>query len=163
MGLLAQLHGETQSPTARDYPQWRTWDEVADEGHGLVQLGLERMPCFGACPVYTAVIHSAGRVEYQGDWHVKRLGNHHGKASRYDFRCLAHFIQSSSFWDLEGSYDFKDCVVTDCASTYVMVATRERKKIVSNYGNAGPPILWAIAELIDSIIRGVTWDKECST
>ena len=158
MGLLAQLHRDAEAPTGHDCPAWRTWDEVYDGRHGVLQVGLERTACFGECPVYTAVIHATGLVEYQGDWHVDRLGEHRGRVSLYDFRCLAQFIQGTDFREMETSYDFSDCVVSDCASAYVMVVTEGRRKVVSNHGNAGPPAPWAIAELIDSVMRGVTWE-----
>src|SRR4051794_11943694 len=106
MRRLFELHRETETPPARDCPAWRTWDEVYDEGHGIVLIGLERTPCFGECPAYTALIHAGGRVEYKGEMYVRRKGYHVGKARPYDFRCLAQFIAGTRFWEMESAYDF---------------------------------------------------------
>ncbi|WP_151087236.1 DUF6438 domain-containing protein [Hymenobacter baengnokdamensis] len=39
-------------------------------------LILQRTPCYGTCPVYTATIFADGRVEYDGQRFVKLLGKH---------------------------------------------------------------------------------------
>ena len=159
MRSLSELHRHTEPPTVRPCASWRTWDEVCETGHGVMQIGIERTACFGECPVYSAAIHADGRVEYRGDWYVERMGKHSGKASLYDFHRLAQFIVGTGFWEMETQYDFADSVVTDCPSTYVRVATADRSKIVSSYADSGPPELWAIAGLIDLILHRVEWQQ----
>ena len=56
MRLLEELHRDAQCPRGHDHPAWRTLDEFDDQGHGITQVGLERLPCFGECPVYVALI-----------------------------------------------------------------------------------------------------------
>jgi hypothetical protein len=158
MDLFRELACEAEYPRGHDHPAWRTWDEFADQGHGITLVGLERSPCFGECPVYAALIHSDGRVEYQGHMHVPRLGEHRGKVGLYEFRRLAQFIAGTRFWELEPYYDFRDSVVEDGPGACVLVATQGRRKLVSNYADSGPPELWAIAGLIDLLLHGVEWE-----
>ncbi len=158
MHLLTELDQTSQYPRGHDCPAWRTWDETQDDGHGITQIGLERSPCFGECPVYTAVIHASGRVEYEGIMNVPRLGARVGRANLHYFRQLAWFITGTRFWDMESHYDFRDAVVSDAPGTCVLVATANRRKIVSNYADAGPPELWAIAGLIDLVLGSVEWE-----
>lgn len=157
MDLLAELHREVQYPRGHEHPAWRTWDEFKDESHGIIHVGLERSPCFGECPVYTALIHSTGLVEYEGRMYVERLGNHRGKVNLYNFQRLAQFIAATRLWQMESYYDFRDAVVSDCPAACVLVATQMRRKIVSNYADSGPPELWAIAGLIDLLLDGAEW------
>jgi hypothetical protein len=133
-------------------------DEFEDAGHGITQVGVARSPCFGVCPVYDAVLHSTGLVEYSGRMYVPRVGNHRGQVNLYEFQRLAQFIAATRFWEMESHYDFRDTVVSDAPSSCVLVATASRRKLVGNYMDAGPPELWAIAGLIDLLLHGVEWE-----
>ena len=157
--LWAELHRGPPYPRGHEHPAWRTMDEFEDAGHGITQVGVARSPCFGECPVYDAVIHASGLVEYTGRMYVPRLGDHRGRASLYEFQRLAQFIAGTRFWDLEAHYDFRDAVVSDAPESCVLVATAARRKLVSNYMDAGPPELWAIAGLIDLLLHGVEWEQ----
>ena len=84
-------------PRGHEHPTWRTIDEYEDESHGITQVGVSRSPCFGECPVYDAVIHASGLVEYTGHIHVKRIGDHRGRISLYKFQRLAQFIAGMRF------------------------------------------------------------------
>lgn len=156
--LFAELGREAQYPRRHDLPTWRTCEEFDDQSHGITQVGLERSPCFGDCPVYTALIHVSGLIEYQGRMYVERLGEHRGRVNLYDFQRLAQFIAGTRFWQMESYYDFRNAVVTDCAGACVLVATPTRRKLVSNYADAGPPELWAIAGLIDLLMHRAEWE-----
>lgn len=158
MDLFAELHREAEYPRGHNLPAWRTWDEWEDRSHGITLVGLERSPCFGECPVYTALIHKSGLVEYQGRMYVERLGEHRGKVNLYNFQRLAQFIDGTGFWQMENYYDFRDSVVSDCPGACVLVATPTRRKLVSNYADSGPPELWAIAGLIDLLLHQVEWE-----
>ena len=158
MDLLVELGRVSEYPSGYNGPAWRTWDEVFDEGHGLTQIGLQRTACFGECPVYTVIVHASGRVDYHGRMYVPRLGTHTGMVSLPDFQNLAQFIAGTRFWEMESYYDFRDCVVSDCGGACVLVATENRRRLVSNYGNSGPPELWAIAGLIDLLVASVAWE-----
>ena len=155
--LYSELHQGPPYPQGHNDPAWRTWDEYEDSGHGITQVGLARSPCFGECPVYDAVIHATGLVEYTGRMYVPRLGDHRGQVGLYAFQRLAQFIAGTQFWEMESYYDFRHTVVTDAAGSCVMVATANRRKLVGNYMDAGPPELWAIAGLIDLLLHEVEW------
>lgn len=157
MNLFRELHQQAAYPRGHDNPAWRTVDECDDQGHGITQVGLERLPCFGTCPAYVAVIHASGLVEYEGYLHVPRLGPHRGEVNLYDFQRLAQFIAGTQFWEMEHHYDFRNAVVSDGPSSCVLVATESRRKLVSNYLDAGPPELWAIAGLIDLLLLRTEW------
>ncbi|HET9506245.1 MAG TPA: DUF6438 domain-containing protein [Hymenobacter sp.] len=39
-------------------------------------LVVQRTPCHGTCPTYKAAIYADGRVEYEGERFVNRIGKH---------------------------------------------------------------------------------------
>jgi hypothetical protein len=156
--LYAELHKAATYPSDRTHPAWRTWDEYEDASHSIIQIGIERLPCFGECPAYAAVLHATGLVEYTGHVHVGRLGDHCGRVNLYEFHRLAQFIAATRFWEMGSHYDFRDSVVSDGPAACVLVATRARRKLVGNYMDAGPPELWAIAGLIDLLLLRVEWE-----
>lgn len=156
--LFAELREGSVYPRGYESPAWRTMDEYEDASHGITQVGVARSPCFGECPVYDAVLHSTGLVEYTGRLYVTRVGDYRGLANLYDFQQLAQFIAGTRFWEMENHYDFRDAVVSDCPGSCVLVATPTRRKLVGNYSDAGPPELWAIAGLIDLLLHGVKWE-----
>jgi hypothetical protein len=156
--LWAELHRGPPYPWEHEHTAWRTIDEYEDTTHGIIQVGVARSPCFGECPVYDAVIHASGVVEYTGRMYVPRVGDHRGRVGLYEFQRLGQFIAGTRFWDMEAHYDFRNAVVSDGPGSCVLVATASRRKLVGNYLDAGPPELWAIAGLIDLLLHGVEWE-----
>src|SRR5437773_10875561 len=69
--------------------------------HGITEIGIERLGCYGTCPVYTLVITSDGSVHYDGTRHVPRTGKRDGYIDRWHFHLLAEHIRDSGFFELE--------------------------------------------------------------
>ena len=51
-------------------------------------------------------------------------------------------------------------MVTDLSFTYVMAGTQNRRKLVRSYGDSGPPVIWAIATLIDLLLAKTVWEAK---
>jgi len=47
---------------------------------------------------------------------------------------------------------------TDQAKVWTMAVANGKRKVVSNYQNAGPTKLWAIEQLIDALLAKAEWD-----
>jgi hypothetical protein len=158
-GEISELH----RPVAKGDPsrpdQSRGHDEVGRTDHGVTEVGLERSPCFGTCPVYTVLIKSDGTFRYKGVSNAQRQGDHTGKVSTYEFNQLAQFIKDSGYSELQDSYSR---MVTDHPTVYTTVIIGGKRKVVSNYANAGPTKLWAVEELIDKLLLEATWDDKPS-
>jgi len=126
------------------------------QDHGIMEIGLRRTACLGKCPVYSVVIKSDGTFRYTGKQHVQRKGKHSGKVSLWSLDKLAEVIKETGFMALEDSY----AVMITCQPTvYTTVVMDGVKKVVSNYGNGGPPILLTIEELIDKLLLEAEWDQ----
>jgi hypothetical protein len=127
---------------------------VPPTNHGITEIGIERTPCFGSCPVYSCIVSNDGTIRYQGKAHVEKLGTWEGKVDPDDFHALANYIARSNYINMaetftSGRYDSE--------SVYTTFVLRERRKVIRDYGRSGPPELWALENLIDGVIAGAVW------
>jgi hypothetical protein len=59
------------------------------EGDGIIEIGLDRGPCFGTCPVFQFSVSRHAGYTYEGRWHVEPLGVRAGGFPGYLFDRLA--------------------------------------------------------------------------
>lgn len=127
----------------------------ADPDLGITEIGLQRTLCYGACPIYKVVLYSDGKVHFEGKRNVKRKGQHAGVARSEEFRRLAELIVDSGFMDLEPTYARK---AMDGPSVYTSVVVNGKRKVVRNYMDSAPRVLWAIEQIIDKLVLETKWD-----
>lgn len=156
-GELADLHRELVPGTLGGYHTSRSHDEVASTNHGITEMGIERTACFGACPIYTFIVKNDGTFRYTGEEHVDRKGAFTGRIQRWYFNNLAQFLKDAGYAELEDAYTRR---VTDHPTVYTTVVLNGKRKLVRNHANAGPTKLWAIEQLIDSLLSEAEWDEK---
>jgi hypothetical protein len=156
-GQIAELHQKHAKADRGGPDESRSHEQVDAQDHGVTEIGLERTPCYGTCPVYTVIIESDGTFRYKGEKYVERKGEFTGKVSRYQFNQLAQFIRDSGYTDLHDTYSR---AVTDNPTVYTTVVIDRKRKVVKNYANAGPTKLWAVEQLIDKLLLEATWDQK---
>ena len=155
-GEIADLHRKTAKADPNRRDECRSHDEADAKHHGVTEIGLERSGCYGTCPVYTVIIKSDGTFRYKGEHFVKRTGEHTGTVSLYAFNHVAQYVRDSGFMDLQESYTR---MVTDNPTTFTTAVIDGKRKVVSNYADAGPSKLWAIEQLIDKLLLEAKWDE----
>lgn len=155
-GELADYDFTLKRDNQNDLHKSRSQEEINSTNHGISEIGIERGPCFGPCPIYTFIVRSDGSFRYKGDENVKRKGEFTGTVPARYFHQLAQFIRDSDYMELENVYFIG---VTDCATTYTMVVMNGKRKVVRNYADAGPTRLWAIEQVIDGLMSKATWDE----
>jgi len=133
----------------------RSLDESRKEITEITKIGIERVGCFGPCPVYTATIDSNGKIFYVGKRYVEKIGTHYGQASLLDLNRVKHFIDAINFMEFDMLYSDS---VTDNPAVITMVKKNGQMKLVYNYANVGPPELWAFEQLIDKLLIEAKWD-----
>jgi hypothetical protein len=121
---------------------------------GITEIGMERTQCYGRCPAYTVVIKSDGTLSYRGEQYAKLQGWHTGEAEKWELKNLFQFIHDSDYFAMQDEYLAPE---TDKATVYTYIVQYGKKKIISNYGNAGPTKLWAIEQLIDKLLLEAEW------
>jgi hypothetical protein len=153
-GEISDYHFNHAHDKLGDIRKSRSHDDVASTNHGITEIGIERTPCYGTCPIYTFIIKSDGTFRYKGEKFVERAGEFTGTIPVWHFHQLAQFIRDSGYAELENGYAR---AVTDNPTTYTMVVMSGERKTVSNYANAGPTKLWAIEQLIDDLMSKARW------
>lgn len=135
----------------------RSNQQVESTNHSITEIGIERSGCYGTCPIYTFVARSDGTFRYKGDKYVERTGEFSGTIPVWQFHALARFIADSGYMAFEDEYTR---MVTDCATTFTSVVQKGKRKVISNYAEAGPTTLWAIEQLVDDLMAKAQWKEE---
>ena len=123
--------------------------------HDITAIGLERLRCYAQCPAYTVIIQNDGSFRYTGEYGVDRLGEYTGRVSQGRLNQLLAFIAETEFMGLDTSYTSP---FLDGPTVYTMVAENGDPKVIENYANSGPATLWAIEQLIDSLLETAEWE-----
>ena len=153
-GEIGDMAKETsESPTADLFVKFPADPRF---NFGITEIGIECTACLGTCPVFTFIAKSDGTVRYVGTRNVDYLGVRTGKIALWRFNWLAKFIWETDYKDFHRAYTIP---VTDHPTVYTMVVMNGQRKIVSNYGEAGPATLWAIERLINDLKAHVDWDE----
>lgn len=117
---------------------------------------LRHGSCFGTCPVYTVVLYRDGRVRYVGGQYAVPSGEKKGSILAWDFARLSYLAEYLRFAALDSAYAMP---ATDMATVWITVGWRDRApQTVRNYGDYGPPQLWAFQVAIEELVRAIRWE-----
>ena len=117
---------------------------------------LERTRCFGVCPVYSISIYRSGCVVYEGNEHVKPLGNHFTFIDRKTLEGIGRKAEELRFFDLKDEY--RNPYLTDFPTVYVEVRFKGKSKRVWHYDAEPPRNLVEMENYIDSLFgEGTNW------
>ena len=137
--------------------------EPAPAAPAAPAVTLERMPCFGTCPVYTVAISRDGRVEFDGQRHVADSGRATATIPPERVDSLLAELEAAGYFGLADAYvmDSPACgmYATDSPSV-VTSATRdgETKTIRHDRGcSAAPPLLSHLEQRIDEVAETGRW------
>jgi hypothetical protein len=75
LALALALPGHAQKIKPRKIKAMTT-TQAPVKGAAEPVLVVQRTPCHGTCPTYKAAIYADGRVEYEGERFVNRMGKH---------------------------------------------------------------------------------------
>ncbi|MFM7176885.1 MAG: DUF6438 domain-containing protein [Bacteroidota bacterium] len=117
---------------------------------------LERTRCFGACPVYSIRIYRSGCVVFEGNEHVKPLGNHFTFIDRQTLEGIGRKAEELNFFDLKDEY--RNPYLTDFPTVYVEVRYKGKSKRVWHYDAEPPRNLVEMEDFIDKLFNEqTTW------
>lgn len=117
-----------------------------------ILITIERQPCYGECPVYSAEIYTNGTVIYKGKYWVKVEGERQYKITKYKLEKLVEEFHRINYFSLKNKYE-KDkfgVSVTDQTTTITSITLNAKKKRIVNYYGA-PEELDELADKIDKI------------
>lgn len=119
------------------------------------ELSLERTRCHLDCPAYAVTFSADGSFRYTGHYGVERLGEHTGRVDAGSLRQVFRYVEAINFGGLEARYTSP---YLDNATTVFTVVRPEGRKTVTDYANSGPATLWALGQLVDTLLAGATWN-----
>lgn len=137
----------------------RPADVVSSDSH----ISMQRLPCYGTCPVYRVDIAANGTVTFHGERFVDTTGTATRNIEPRDVAALLRELRSGGFFDLAGRYTHgaKECgqYHTDAARVNLTVRLDGREKTVEHdYGCNGAPVeLRVLQERVDSVAGVVRW------
>jgi len=153
------LHGGSDEPTryegALENRDLFSTDSLARAS--IKKITLERTSCYGTCQAYTLQIADSGEATFFGQEFAPRIGCFRGSIPKSTFLAIAVVFEEVGFFSLKGSYPL---LVTDSPSTYLAASDGHREKVIWNYSNAGPAILWLLEQLLDWVGEGIVWEVQ---
>lgn len=135
----------------------------ADVVTGDAHVTMQRMPCFGTCPVYTVEIGPDGTVTFTGERFVQTTGTATAMIGADAAAALVKDMVEAGFFELEDryTYDAKVCgqYHTDAPRVKLTLRTGARVKSVEHdYGCSDVPAeLRAMQEKVDSVAGVKRW------
>lgn len=127
------------------------------------RVTMERLPCFGTCPVYRVEIAADGAVTFTGERYVDSVGTRSHRIEPGEAADLMHDLVDGGFFDLADDYTqgAKECGMyhTDAPRVNLTVRVDGRSKTVQHdYGCGGaPPSLRSLQERVDSVAGVSRW------
>jgi hypothetical protein len=127
------------------------------------RVSMERLPCFGTCPVYRVAIAADGAVTFAGERYVDTIGTASHRIEPGEAAALMHALVDGGFFDLADDYTqgAKECGMyhTDAPRVNLTVRVDGRSKTVQHdYGCGGaPPSLRSLQERVDSVAGVSRW------
>ena len=105
-----------------------------DAGVPEVLAVLERGPCFGRCPMFTATVRTDGTVVFQGERFVSQAGMQESRLTPSQLDDLVQAFESRDIWGWKTAYTKH--TVTDMAT---VVVTYKGKTIKHYLGDDSAP------------------------
>ena len=127
----------------------------------IIEIGLDRGPCFGTCPVFrfTASRHSG--YSYEGGSYAQPVGSRSGRFPGHLFDRLAEVCVELRVLELDDLYPSH---FEDVPLVIVTVRHKTGEKVFRDEGHRPVPVrLWAFAELIEVVMREAFYIEDRQT
>ncbi|HSJ08565.1 MAG TPA: DUF6438 domain-containing protein [Longimicrobiales bacterium] len=127
------------------------------------RISLQRLPCFGTCPVYTVVITGDGTVTFTGQQHVQTMGTATARIEPSAVAALVKELEDGGYFTFADRYemDAPACGMyhTDAPRANTTVTTTARTKtILHDFGCGGAPTaLRGLEDAIDRVAGTARW------
>ncbi|MBV8553097.1 MAG: ankyrin repeat domain-containing protein [Acidobacteriaceae bacterium] len=133
------------------------------ENWNSLRIRLERLACYGPCPVYSVEVHGDGEVFYEGTSGIILITGHHQDRISHDAvaRLVASF-READYFSLKDKYATLD---TDLPTFVTYIEFDGHKKRVIDYGGYGvgmPAAAAHLEKLVDEVAGTDKWLKGTS-
>ncbi len=145
-----------QACSAAKYSGENAWKKDAYMADSLL-AGIERGPCFGACPIYKALIYKSGRIEYGGAKSVRLIGTWSAQLTPAQLSNLVATIREPN---LEASDDtvIVNKHLADFPGYSLWISDRKPTRHIWVMHEAPPAALTTVATKIDQLLNSESLD-----
>lgn len=112
-------------------------DELAD---AIVVASIQKMECYGNCPVFEAKIFSNGLVLFDGKKNTSRIGLYEAYMLKSQIDSIMTQAENIDFFNLNASYPLDGKKLHELPSTIFYVKQDEREREVLNNHGAPKPL-----------------------
>jgi len=101
-------------------------------------ITIKRGGCFGACPVYSAVVYSDGTVEFEGRYFVEVIGKRSHKISDEQLKKLISAFKEADYFEFKKKYEVDEngeSITDQPTTTTSFNYNGKRKQVVDYYGS----------------------------
>jgi hypothetical protein len=117
------------------------------------RLTIERTPCFGFCPVYSASVRETGEVEFHGQDYVAKKGHYTWSIDPKVLDKLFTYLQKKGYFELGDNYNRCDYTCNPSCITSIQLRDGTTKKIDHYHEDTtAPHILTTMENKIDSML-----------
>lgn len=111
---------------------------LAQKSDPEILITIERQPCLGSCPVYSARIYTDGTVIYNGVDSVKVIGEKRYKIAEEWVKRLLEAFEKADYFSFKDEYisDENGKTLTCLPTTITSILLNGKKKQVINYYKA---------------------------
>jgi hypothetical protein len=120
------------------------------ERNGGIILSIERTPCFGACPVYTATLYENGLLMYNGKRFTHSIGCHYAIISPSEIKKLRGWLEDDGIFLFKDKYPEEDVAPTDLSSCLLFYRKGKIEKAIVDRGWETPENLQNVENKIES-------------
>lgn len=126
----------------------------------IAALTLETPPgCLGECRCFRMEVKETGELTYCGMLNVELVGRHLGCVNFVSFDYIASVVETSGLLDLQETVD-RDWMSTVGNTSVGVVFKNGRTRNFVRDATDQPPILWAIAQLLEGMLADVEWGED---
>lgn len=124
-------------------------------GTDTAVLTMQRLACFGGCPVDNVAIFADGTVVYTGIANVDAMGVHVYQTDALTVESIAFRAQALGYFDWQAAYDHQ--VMTDQATVITSVRWEDQFQQITRYDgdpNAPVGLVW-VEDLITDLVASL--------
>lgn len=138
-------------------------DGAAAAVSGDSRITMQRLPCYGTCPVYRVTIAADGTVTFDGERHVAASGTHTATVAAADAAALMRELDAAGFFGLEEKYVYPAQACgsyhTDAPRVLLTLVLDGRSRTVEHDHGCGgaPALLRTLQDRVDEVAGTARW------
>lgn len=118
--------------------------------NGGVVMSIERTPCFGACPVFTATLYENGLLLYNGKRFTYSLGCHYAIIPKAEINKVRAWFEDAGIYLMKDKYPEQDIAPTDLPSCILTYKKGKKAKTVVDRGWETPQQVTDLQTKVDT-------------